>query len=122
MQKILKLSVLFVFLAGGIFVFATRTNYASLANENISSKIENSSSRNLYVNNCARCHGADGKGNTELGDLYGASDLTTKKVQKMSQKKMARIIKNGVGGMPSFGKKLNDKDITSLVNYVRSLK
>ncbi len=121
MQKILKIVVLFVFLGGGIFAFASNTNYASLAVENGSSKIENNSSRNLYVNNCARCHGADGKGDTELGRLYEARDLTSKKVQKMSRKRMNRLIKNGVGSMPSFGKKLNDKDINALINYVYSL-
>lgn len=118
MQKILKISVLLLFLVGGVFAFAAHKNYSAAGSG--FTKIESSSSRSLYVNNCARCHGADGKGNTELGKLYGSSDLTTRKVQRMSKKKMTRIIKNGAGSMPSFGKKLSAKDINSLVNYVYS--
>jgi mono/diheme cytochrome c family protein len=119
MKKIFKISVLFVFLTTGIFILITRSGSATSAATITFSNI--SSSRSLYANNCARCHGADGKGNTTLGNLYGASDLTSRKVQKMSRKSMTRAIKNGVSGMPSFGKKLSDKDIYSLVNHVRSL-
>lgn len=122
MQKILKTGVLLVFLAGGIFAFTTQTKYVSSVSANNLRKIENNSSRNLYINNCARCHGADGKADTELGKLYDSPDLTTRKVKRMSRKKMARIIKNGDGSMPSFGKKLSDKEIDSVINYVRLLK
>lgn len=120
MQKILKIVVVIVFLTGGIFAYAMQTSYAEISAEKNLTKIENNSSRNLYANNCARCHGANGKGDTELGRLYGATDLTTRKVQKMSRKRMARIIKNGATGMPGFSKKLNDKEINSVVNYVYS--
>ncbi len=122
MQKILKIGVLSVFLAGGVFAFTAHKNYSPTAAKIGSHKIENSSSRSLYVNNCARCHGADGKGNTELGKLYNSSDLTTRKAQRMSRKRMTQIIKNGSGSMPSFGKKLKAKEINSLVDYVYSLK
>src|ERR1051325_4138696 len=30
----------------------------------------------LYQQNCARCHGADGRGETNLGKLYGTPNLT----------------------------------------------
>src|SRR5690349_488704 len=30
----------------------------------------------LFRNNCARCHGADGRGQTPSGELYKAPDLT----------------------------------------------
>ncbi len=121
MQKVLKISILSVFLAGGVFALTTRTDFASNAAGNKIKLTEKSSSRSLYINNCARCHGADGKGDTELGKLYGSSNLTTRKVKRMSKKRMTQIIRNGVGGMPAFGKKLSNREITSLVNYVRSL-
>lgn len=122
MRKVLKISILSVFLAVGVFAITMRPDYVSNAAGNKVNLPEKSSSRSLYINNCARCHGADGKGDTELGKLYGSSNLTTRKVKRMSNKRMAQIIRNGVGGMPGFGKKLNNKEITSLVNYVRSLK
>ena len=121
MSRILKICVLFVFTAGAVFVFAAEANFTSRASANGGKKVYKGSSRSLYANNCARCHGSDGKGNNELGILYNASDLTSRKVQKMSKKKMARIIKNGSSGMPAFGKKLNLQEINSLVNFVYSL-
>ncbi len=77
----------------------------------------------LFAQNCARCHGADGRGQTELGALYGAQDLTDAKWQKRySDKRFARSIARGRGGMPSFAKKLSPEEIKSLVAYVRTLK
>ena len=72
----------------------------------------------VYARNCARCHGADGKGETELSKLNDAPDLT---VNKRSAKGTTNIIKNGAGSMPGFGKKLSAKDIAALVKYVRAL-
>lgn len=118
MQKILKTVVLFIFLVLSVGVFAPRTN-AILSNEH---KVisDNNSVRDLYQKNCARCHGADGKSDSELGRLYDSPDLTGRNTKRMSQKQMTRLISNGKGGMPAFKKKLSSKEITSLVNYVRS--
>lgn len=115
----MKIAVVFVFIAGGIGVFAAKTKKRSSEPLKIE-KNELSSSRGLYQANCARCHGGDGKGDTELGKLYGSSDLTTRRVQKMSRKRMTSIIKNGKGSMPAFGKKLSAQEIYSIVTYVRS--
>ena len=35
----------------------------------------------LYEKNCAKCHGADGKGETKMGKKYNAKDYTSAKVQ-----------------------------------------
>ena len=120
MQKILKLTVLTVFLFAGIFMFYPQMQTVSSESNN-SSELNSTSSRNLYLNNCARCHGADGKSNTTLGRKLDATDLTSRKVQKMGSKKMARVIKYGDGEMPSFGKKLGKKEINSIVSYVKAL-
>ena len=74
--------------------------------------------KTLYGRNCARCHGADGKSQTELGQTLEATDLTAKKT---SVKKNVEVITNGIGGMPSFGKKLKKAEITAIANYVRGL-
>lgn len=115
-----------VFLIFGAIIFSVKTR-ANFSNENsVNNPTETFgqravSAKTLYMNNCARCHGADGKGDTELGRLYDASDLTSRKVKKMSRKKAARIIQNGDGSMPSFEKKLSAKDISALVGYIRTL-
>jgi mono/diheme cytochrome c family protein len=52
-------------------------------------------------------------------------DLTDRKVQaSLKDKQIAEIIKNGKAGtgMPPFADKLSDRQIQSLVTYIRSLK
>ncbi len=72
----------------------------------------------MYLKNCARCHGADGKSQTETGKSLDAPDLTT---DKSSVGRNVRIITKGAGEMPAFGKKLKNSEITALAKYVRSL-
>lgn len=73
----------------------------------------------LFADNCAVCHGEDGKGNLELGApnltdkvwLYG-SDLET----------VAATITNARNGsMPDWGARLDPTTIKALAVYVRSL-
>ena len=78
----------------------------------------------LYRNNCARCHGGDGRGQTALGELYKAPDFTDdewwrKHADITSTRSLIAIVNRGKGGMPAFGKKLKRSEITQLVNYVR---
>lgn len=81
----------------------------------------NNLNKDLFLKNCARCHGADGKAETEIGRLYGAKDLTARTVKQMSDKNISGIILSGKGSMPAFKKKLSKQDVSSLVNYIRSL-
>lgn len=78
----------------------------------------------LFRNNCARCHGVDGRGKTPTGELYKSPDFTDAEWwQKNSNitgpRTMAGIVRRGKGGMPAFGKKLKRSEITALVNHVR---
>lgn len=77
--------------------------------------------RKLYLNNCARCHGADGKSMTNLGQELDAPDISTSSVKGMSSAKISRIISKGDGSMPAFGKKLKPAQIASIVRYVKTL-
>jgi mono/diheme cytochrome c family protein len=75
------------------------------------------------MQNCARCHGADGRGQTEQGEMYGAHDLTDAKLMnKLSHKRIANIITRGGGGMPSFAKKLSKEEVAALANFVRGFR
>ena len=116
MNKTLKLIALVTIVFGGLLaVWANGT-----ANPKVEPVIENSAveAPKLFTANCARCHGADGKGQTTLGKTLDVPDLTS---SKMSAAKIKSIISKGAGSMPAFGKKLKAADITSLANYVRSL-
>ena len=79
---------------------------------------------NIFRTNCARCHGADGRGDTPLGQTYQAPNFTDDqwwrtKAKITGTRSLVSIVSNGKGGMPAFGKKLKPSEIRSLVSYVR---
>jgi mono/diheme cytochrome c family protein len=81
----------------------------------------------LYRNNCARCHGADGAGDTPLGHTYNTPDFTDpewwrKHSNITSTGNLVSIVTHGKGGMPAFEKKLTRTEIRRLVDYVRKFK
>ncbi|HZE71742.1 MAG TPA: cytochrome c [Pyrinomonadaceae bacterium] len=80
----------------------------------------------LFKQNCARCHGADGSGDTPLGQRYHAPDFTDpdwwKKMNNPGKRKLAKIVSRGKEDMPAFGKKLKKSDINLLVDQVRSFR
>lgn len=95
-------------------------NYARSLSNLASDSIRAQRGKDVFVQNCAACHGADGKGNQALGApnltdgvwLYGGSE--------------ARIIetvsKGRQGRMPAFNELLGDKKIKLLTAYVYGLK
>jgi len=81
----------------------------------------------LFRNNCARCHGADGAGDTPLGHTYNTPDFTDpewwRKHSKLtSAGSLSSIVSHGKGGMPAFGRKLSRTEIRHLVDYVRKFR
>lgn len=77
----------------------------------------------LYSQNCAKCHGKDGRASGVKAKLGGVRNLTDPEWQgRVSDERIFNSINNGKGKMPAFSKKLSEADVDSLVNYVRSLK
>ena len=81
----------------------------------------------LFRNNCARCHGGDGRGDTPLGHTYKTPDFTDhewwrKNSNITGSASLISIVSRGKGGMPAFSKKLTRREIRSLVGYVRRFK
>ena len=81
-----------------------------------------------YEKDCAKCHGADGKGQTKMGQKLGAKDYTDAKVQaELKDDAAFKAIKDGLKNKegkqlmkPSEG--LSDDDIKALVAYMRTFK
>lgn len=68
--------------------------------------------RNLFLMNCAHCHGDDAHGD-EGPDLHNLH---------RSDARIHEVITAGIKGeMPSFGKKLGDPDVQQLIAYLRTL-
>src|ERR1043165_3991585 len=81
----------------------------------------------LFRNNGARCHGADGRGQTPSGELYKAPDLTDAEWWREHSNitrtgDLIRIVTHGKGAMPAFGKKLKRGEISQLVKYARQFR
>ena len=75
--------------------------------------------KQVYADNCASCHGDDGKGNRD----FGAPNLTDKlwlyggSIEQVK----AQINKPRMGVMPGWTKRLDDAEIKELAIYVHSL-
>ena len=117
MKNAFKVALLIVALCIGVFTLMPRKAAAEYAGGSGLA----ASPRSLFLQNCARCHGADGKAQTKLGRKLEADDLTTSEVKEMSAERIARFITRGRLDMPAFGKKLTTRQITSIARYVRTL-
>ena len=84
--------------------------------------------RELFVTQCAACHGIDGSGKTQVGlNLYPrVPDLRAASTQKLSDGEIHYIIENGVQltGMPAWGSAHQESsgDSWKLVAFIRSLR
>jgi mono/diheme cytochrome c family protein len=75
----------------------------------------------LFKENCAKCHGMDGRAKTFHGRLVGAQNFTDAKWQaNVTEEEMSDAIKKGPKAMASFEQKLSQAEIDALVAYVRS--
>jgi mono/diheme cytochrome c family protein len=81
--------------------------------------------RQVFLQFCAVCHGADGRGETYIGrNMYPpAMDMTSPHVQHWSDAEMFWIIQNGVRltGMPSWESSISEADTWKLVRFIHSL-
>jgi cytochrome c6 len=82
-----------------------------------------------WENHCAKCHGADGKGQTKAGRKLQVKDYTDAKVQaEMKDADMIKATadgvtdKNGKERMKGYKDELSAKEIEELVAYIRKFK
>lgn len=78
----------------------------------------------LWRAHCAKCHGDDGRSQTETGRRYAATDLTRPLWQASRDDSAIRtaILLGTDGGMPGFGAKLTSAEVDALVKVVRGFK
>jgi cytochrome c6 len=99
-----------------LFMLGAALSYAAPASDN-------------WDNNCTKCHGADGKGQTKVGKKLSVKDYTDAKVQAdLKDADMAKAIaegvkdKNGKEKMKGFAPDLTPAEITDLVAHIRKFK
>ncbi len=82
----------------------------------------------LYEEHCVKCHGADGKGNTKMGQKLGAKDYSDAKTwENLTDAAGIKAVKEGfkdkdgkVIMKPTEG--VSDADAKAILEYMKSLK
>jgi len=94
--------------------------YAAFADQSIEQLAANSAAlsigRNVFQNNCASCHGSDGRGATSFPNLTDDEWLYGGNTAAIQQ-----TISNGrMGNMPALGAVVNDAAIEKIISFLRS--
>src|SRR5215217_323282 len=119
MQKNLKTTIVLIFAVFSVLLLAGHMN-AGFRTDATADDAQARTVRDIYIANCARCHGADGLAQTEQGRKLDVPNLR-EEAKHDSTAKIVRVVTNGKDDMPAFGKKLSRKQISSLAAYVRKL-
>jgi cytochrome c6 len=100
-------------LAAMLFAVLILSSHISLAQD---------TAADTFKAKCEICHGADGRGNTQMGKVLGIVPYNAPDVLKLKDADLAAIIKNGKNNkMPSFGAQLTDAQIKDMVKYIHTL-
>jgi len=127
-RKLVRLTKLILALSVTAFVTITASGSSFLGNTSVenhgtfSTSAFPESGSALYTAKCAKCHGADGRGDTAIGRALDAPDFTDEswKTRHSADEMIQLLLK--AEGMPAFSKKLTRRQISSLISYVQSFK
>jgi cytochrome c551/c552 len=90
--------------------------------------VQAADAKTIWQEQCSKCHGLDGSGQTKMGKKLKIPDLTTKYVQSLITDAQAfKIIKEGVKDdnekvAMKAAEGVNDEEIKALVQLVRSFR
>ena len=122
MKSTLAAALLLFAFSGCSLLISGCTSTGPLARQEANVPAGQVDARGLFVENCATCHGKDGRARTFHGRLVGAQNLAdTPWQEKTTDAEIIHAIKTGPGAMPAFEKKLSASEIQGLATYVRSL-
>lgn len=123
----LRAVVILVFACGGGLVMAQGNADAGKLKNPVAATPESiAAGQQLYLRNCASCHGRNGQGGPGNDLIPAAPSLLGDSWSHGSTDgEIFTNIKNGVGpdfNMVPFKDKLKDDEIWTVVNYIRSIK
>ena len=76
----------------------------------------------VFQRSCASCHGVGREQKVALGFKVAPPDLADATLQKrLTDADFRKVIREGRGQMPPFGKMLDDEEVNDLLAYLRSL-
>jgi len=121
MKNKIALACLLIVVPGLLILISGCASTGPLAKQQANYPADKVDARGLFVENCAVCHGKDGRAKTFHGWLVGAQNLTDAKWQAdATDDEIIHAIKTGPEAMPAFGKKLSSSEIHALARYVRT--
>ena len=104
-----------LFFSSSLFLFSCSSNDSLKENNGLVENEVNLSGKELYLQQCAICHGEDGK----LG-ASGAKDLS---ISKLDAKGSKKIILNGKNGMPPMRELLeSEENVLKVIEHIQKLK
>lgn len=142
-MKIFKSILVFTAIAAFVFACAESPNTGNGSNANTENFTANSpqntlenvaatpaptideiaSGKQLYNQNCAKCHKEDGSGGevTIEGEKLKVEDLRTDKMKKEPDSEYIEYMVKGIPseGMPSFKDELTETQMQQIVKYIR---
>ena len=78
--------------------------------------------KQVYLDKCSVCHGADGKGQTAKGKKLKVKDVASPEVRKMTDADLLNVVLKGKGqDMDGFEKELGADLCKKITAYFRSL-
>ncbi len=105
----------YLFFSSILLLFSCSSNVSLKEKNKTGEIIEVSTGKELYLQQCAICHGADGR----LG-ASGAKDLS---LSKLDEKSTKAIILNGKNGMPPMRELLqSEENVLKVIEYLQKLK
>ncbi len=113
------------FLFATLFVASKTTRAAFQRKKGGSAARQTRKVDELFNRNCARCHGAAGRGDTPIGKIFKAPDFTDPEwwaKKKATNAILSAAVVRGKGNMPAFARKLKRSEINLLVSRVRSFR
>lgn len=76
----------------------------------------------VFQRSCASCHGVGREQKVALGFKVAPPDLAEPALQaRLGDADFRKVIREGKGQMPPFGKMLADEEVSDLLVYLRSL-
>ena len=116
-KSVIKGAAVFSFISIGV-LFTSLFNFNNQAS---AAPDAQRSGATIYAQNCARCHGNDGRAQTAKGRSVGATNLTSADWMPDTARDI-RIVTRGKEEMPSFKSKLKPAEIEAVVSYIRRFK
>ena len=109
--------------SGTLFLISGCSSPKPLTTQEANYPVEQIDAHGLFIENCATCHGQNGRAHNFHGLIVGAQNFTSLEWQvATTDKEIVHAIQTGPGVMPAFANKLSPSEIDALAKYVRTFR